>query len=504
MTSTTSVPSPSTRTGREPPAAAGHALRHDGVPGGRRADPAELRPRARARAPPRARRSPTRLTGRRAGTRGSSKRRAGLMRPPSPGAHRRPRRRRARRRRATPSRRPAGPGPGRRASSSSRTPAAASAIRRTRCDRRAGSSSEKTSSRSRSGGRPSSAARRSSSASLRARIAVRCWPREANDARSRPSSSKARSSRCGPTSVVPFQSSFSAVSPSRRARASPAVSPGCGRRVRDVAQARASPSPGAISAWAAASGPASSPRSSTPALEDRRARLEELRVPERQLVARRLLLADRPQEVVALGQGPAVGREVRGVGREALRRPGRRGPLRRSAGAPDDEEHLLGGEDDDAQHPGERGRPPRHAVDPDPLAAAGRALPDERDVEVRGAAVAVAPALDAGERRPQRIISASLGGPVRGAAGQEDDRLEEARLAGRVRAPDELRARPERRLERVVGAEAGQAERGEQGAGRAAGPASRRPPRRSSGPASRRACSPARRPAGRRPARAAR
>ena len=52
-------------------------------------------------------------------------------------------------------------------------------MRRTRWARRPGSSSLNTSSRRRSGGRPSSAVTRSSSASLRARIAVRCWPREA-------------------------------------------------------------------------------------------------------------------------------------------------------------------------------------------------------------------------------------------------------------------------------------------------------------------------------------
>src|SRR6185436_17650021 len=81
-----------------------------------------------------------------------------------------------------------------------------SAIRRTRWARRAGSSSEKTSSRSRRGWRASFAETRSSSASLRARIAVRCWPREAKAERSRPASTKAASSRCGPMSVVPFHS----------------------------------------------------------------------------------------------------------------------------------------------------------------------------------------------------------------------------------------------------------------------------------------------------------
>ena len=79
--------------------------------------------------------------------------------------------------------------------------------------RRCGSSSLNTSSRSSSGGSPvGTASSRSSWASLQARIAVRCWPRDANPDRSRPSRSNARSSRCGPTSVAPFQTSFSAVS----------------------------------------------------------------------------------------------------------------------------------------------------------------------------------------------------------------------------------------------------------------------------------------------------
>ena len=129
----------------------------------------------------------------------------------------------------------AGPGRGRRGWWSSRMPGAGPRSGGRGGHRRSGSSSENTSSRSSSGGRPSSAVRRSSSASLKARIAVRCWPREANDARARPSSSNTRSSRCGPTSVVPFQASLSAVSASRRARASRGDSPGSGWRVRRVA-----------------------------------------------------------------------------------------------------------------------------------------------------------------------------------------------------------------------------------------------------------------------------
>ena len=72
-------------------------------------------------------------------------------------------------------------GRGRRSSSSSRSPAGSASMRRTRCERRSGSSSLKTSSSRSSGGLPSSSARRSSSASFSARIALRCWPRDAND-----------------------------------------------------------------------------------------------------------------------------------------------------------------------------------------------------------------------------------------------------------------------------------------------------------------------------------
>ena len=253
------------------------------------------------------------------------------------------------------------------------------AIRRTRCDRRSGSSSEKTSSRSRSGGRPSIAVMTSSSASFRARIAVRCWPREANVARSRPPSSNTRSSRCGPTSVDPFQTSFSAVSASRRARASRADSPGSGGALvayRSVSRSAAASS-GAISAWAAARGSASVSRRRRRSVDDRPARIEERAVPEAQLVARRALLADRPQEAVALLERPAVGREGVGVGGRAGRRElVQHRPTERRR--PGDEEHLLRREDDDPQDPRQPGRPTAQLVDPDALAA-GRAVGARRD-----------------------------------------------------------------------------------------------------------------------------
>ena len=49
------------------------------------------------------------------------------------------------------------------------------------------------------------------------------------------------------------------------------------------------------------------------------------------------------------------------------------------------------------------------------------------------------------------------------APGEQDDGLEEARLAGGVGAPDELVAGPEDRLERAVSPEVGEAQRGERG-----------------------------------------
>ena len=127
------------------------------------------------------------------------------------------------RRPARPSTRPPGPGPGRRSSWSSRTPAAGH-----RCGAPGGRGGRDPARRRRRRAAAAVAARRplvsrSSWASLKARIAVRCWPREANVDSSRPSSSKATSSRCGPISVAPFHISFSRVSietPAQRVRVS--------------------------------------------------------------------------------------------------------------------------------------------------------------------------------------------------------------------------------------------------------------------------------------------
>ena len=427
--------------------------------GGRRA-------RARRRAP-RTWRSPAtgaaRPRGRAPGRRPGSARRAG----PSAGAaassrdRRRRRRRPASGRRRRRARRPSAPVRTSQAvaiarSSGSRSSSVvvvtnacgSAAIRRTRCDRRSGSSSQKTSSRRRSGGRPSSAVSRSSSASLRARIAVRCWPREAKLARSRPASSKTRSSRCGPIERRPVPDLLVGRLDEPPGERVPRRLAGERRRVRHVAQRQPRRRPPR---------PARSPRGRPPAARRApragaaarstiaAAGVEEGAVPEAQLVARGALLADRPQQAVALLERPAVRRQGVGVGRRAGRgqlvddRPAQR---RRA----DDQEHLLGREEDDPQQPAEARRPPAEAVDPDPLAArrTRRAGAHDRDLErVRSDAP-----LDAGEVRAPADQLAVGAGPVRAAPGQQDDRLEQARLAGRVRAPDQVRPGPERHLER--------------------------------------------------------
>ena len=138
------------------------------------------------------------------------------------------------------------------------------------------------------------------------------------------------------SSVVPFQTSFSAVSARRRAQRVPDRLARALRRVRRVAQARARPPPprGRSRACASASGAASATSSRWRSSRTAAAGLEERLVPEPELGAGRLLLADGAQQAVALLERPAVGREL------ARRRPataGRRAgraPPRRSDGDP--------------------------------------------------------------------------------------------------------------------------------------------------------------------------
>ena len=139
----------------------------------------------------------------------------------------------------------------------------------------------------------------------------------------------------------------------------------------------------------------------------------------------------------------------------------RRPAERRRAG---DEEHLLGREQrrPAGRRPGPAARR-ADAVDPDPLAA-GRS---------RSAPARTMRDLDASSAPTRPSIRASVGAPADELAvgvvrcerpqRQQHDRLEQARLAGGVRAPDELRARAEGGVERRVAAEVEQAERLEHG-----------------------------------------
>ena len=218
-----------------------------------------------------------------------------------------------------PSRSRAAPGRGRRASSSSRTPGAAPRSGGRGAPGGRGSSSLKTSSSRSSGGRPSSAVRRSSSASLNARIAVRCWPRDAKP---------------GEVAAGELEREVVAVRPDERravpdlllGRLDEPAGQGVARRlaaqrrgVRHVAQRQAARRgllrrDLAVGGRRAARRAASS--SAQPRLDDPPAGLEERVVPEPELVAGGGLLADRPQQAVALLERAAVGREVVGVGRE--------------------------------------------------------------------------------------------------------------------------------------------------------------------------------------------
>ena len=196
-----------------------------------------------------------------------------------------------------------GPGRGRRGVVVVTNACGRAAIRRTRWTAGPGRAREKTSSSRSSGGRPSRAVRRSSSASLRARIAVRCWPREANAARSRPAE---------------LEGDVVAVRPDERGAVpdlllgrldEPALErvpwrlPGQRRRVGHVAQPRAASAPSSGSDLGMGRGQrlgkrleeraGARPRSCRPPRGTRRPSSAARR-------AMRLLLADRPQQAVAL------------------------------------------------------------------------------------------------------------------------------------------------------------------------------------------------------------
>ena len=194
-------------------------------------------------------------------------------------------------------------------------------------------------------------------------------------------------------------------------------------------------------------------------LDDRAAGIEDRRVPEAELVAGRLLLADRAQQAVALLERPAVLGEIALVRRRSLagqlvqRRPAQPRRARH-------EQHLLRREQHDPQGARQAAGPSGNPVDADPLALAG-AVGHQRNLEGRvlghrdvafHAGKRPAPADHLGVRRRS----------MRAPPGQQHDRLEQARLAGRVGAPDELRPRPERGLERGIAPEVGEAQGVEQ------------------------------------------
>ena len=336
------------------------------------------------------------------------------------------------------------------------------AMRRTRWPRRSGSSSEKTSSRSRSGARPSSSVSRSSSASLNERIAVRCWPRDAKPARSRPAELEDEVVAVRPDergAVPDLLVGGLGEAAGQRSRGGLARGRGRIRRVAH-AQRRGRGLVGRDLGVGAGERHGQALQQAQPVLDDARAGVQEGPVPEAQLVARGGLLPDRPQQPVPLLERPAVGREGGRVarGRRARELVERRAAQPRRAGH---EQHLLRGEHHDPQRAVQRAHAAAHAVDPDPLApgAAVGAGPDDRDLDgVRAQA-----ALDPGEVALPADQLAVGRRPVRAPPREQHDRLEEARLARRVGTPDQLGPRPEGGLEGVVAPEIEQADRVEQG-----------------------------------------
>src|SRR5439155_7179686 len=103
-----------------------------------------------------------------------------------------------------------------------------------------------------------------------------------------------------------------------------------------------------------------------------------------------------------------------------------------------------GREDDDTEEACQTRCPAAEAVDPDPLPAGRPAAagPDDGDLDDVGPDGA----FDTGQvGRPADELAVG-GGPVGVTPGQQHHRLEEARLAGRIGTPDEMRARTERRI----------------------------------------------------------
>ena len=186
-----------------------------------------------------------------------------------------------------------------------------------------------------------------------------------------------------------------------------------------------------------------------------RAGIEEGPIPVPELGALGGLLANRPQEAISLLERTRIRGQGRTVGREATRGDPVQRPAAKGRGA-GDQEHLLGREDHDAEGRRQGCGAARHAVDPDSLSpTAGRGVaprPHQRDFE-GGLANRPLHAGDLGAPPDEVHIGR---GPVRVPPGKEHDRLEEARLAGRVRTPEDLGSRSEPDVERSVAAKVGE------------------------------------------------
>ena len=155
-------------------------------------------------------------------------------------------------------------------------------------------------------------------------------------------------------------------------------------------------------------------------------------VPEPQLVAGGGLLADRPQQAVALLERAAVGRRGRRRRPGSGPRPGRRWPPAAGTASRSTSSISSGANSTTRRCRPRTARPAADAVDPDPLAAAAavRAGAGDRDLED----VAPDPPLDPGEVATPADQLAVGAGAVRPAPAEQRDRLEQAGLAGGVRA----------------------------------------------------------------------
>ena len=327
------------------------------------------------------------------------------------------------------------------------------AIRRTRCDRRSGSSSENTSSSRSSGGRPSRAVRRSSSASLKARIAVRCWPRDANAARSRPASSNDDVVAVRPDErrAVPDLLLGRLDEPPRERV--PRRLPGECRRVRHVAhrERRLGTLVRSDLGMGGSQGLAERLEEAQALGHDRRRRRRGTRRP--RSAARRATQLPRGSPAAGCCAAGAPARRSRARRRRrpsGWTRAGRSPPAAGSASRPRG-----------ASPPARRRRPGAGVA----RLVARRPTPLTR-IRLRPP-LPVAPERTTPTSmtsRPRRALDprhvggpadqlAVRRGPVRAAPGEQDDRLEQARLAGGVRSPDQLRPGPERDLERVVATE---------------------------------------------------